>query len=163
LDKKSGLVNLLYRKKSFYDEEKCVVYRDCKYFGLRKDVEEIDNKLSIKHSFVISNDYQDKSVSSYINFDNIFSDFILCIEYINDFIQNVINIYNTNHNIFIQKAYILLNSIPNEIRISDDDDYYDNREEISSIYNQITEKLKNAEITYVDDAIYSIDGIEIHE
>lgn len=148
INESTGLVNMLYRVKKFYEEEHCVLYKDCKYFGLRKDAKYNDNKLIIQHSFIISNDNQDKSLLSYINFDYDFQDFNICINYINDFIQTAIKRYNYCNNIHLQPAYPLLENIMDNLPM--------NNLETIFYSNQIKETTYNTEAKIGD--VYNING-----
>ena len=83
-----GCANLLYRIKPFYGYERSVVYKDCHYFGINTYCKEVDNgAVTEENTFVVSNDWQDKTIVANINFNN-FEDFGYVAEYINDFIQD---------------------------------------------------------------------------
>lgn len=83
----SGTINLIVRIKHFYGEEKIIIYRDCKYFGIDKETVVCFDKTVDSSIFVVSNDWQDKSLLTGVNFIHKYTDFHYVVEYINDVIQ----------------------------------------------------------------------------
>ena len=90
-------VDLYFRVKQFYGNEHTILYRDCKYIGLQEEYVLYDN--AVRSRIVVSNDWQDKTVVSDLNFANEFQDFHHIIEYINDSIQFAITKMNINNNL----------------------------------------------------------------
>jgi hypothetical protein len=80
----AGHIDLMYRIKTHQGREFQCIYKDCIYFGVENEMDE--NILRSK--FVVSNEWQEKAMSTGINFlQNPFSDFLYVVEYINEFIQ----------------------------------------------------------------------------
>jgi len=119
-DSETKKINMTFRMKPFKENEHIVVYKDCKYFGLDYDYDEIIKynpfllanitKTKVQSRFTISNDWQDKTLSTGVNFlHHQFKDFKYVTEYINEFIQNhIVREHLIPENI---KAYPLLNIV----------------------------------------------------
>lgn len=107
-------VDLLFSVMSLDGNEHQVLYKDCKYFGIYSDNIKIVNKSFItkykkESKFMVSNDWQDKSIDTGVNmYNKEFIDFHNIIIYINKFIQNSINEF---HSTEIPHAFPLLKTI----------------------------------------------------
>lgn len=88
-NKDKGTIDLCFRLKQFLEKESCVVYKNCKYFGIEKEsIYSHSEDIAFDNSyFVVSNDWQEKSLITGVNFLKRFTDFHYITEHINNIIQ----------------------------------------------------------------------------
>lgn len=96
-------VDMLLRQKLVHGPENLVIFHSLRHFGL--DMESYAPRNM--SCFTLSNEFQDKSICSYLNFNHpLYEDFRYIVYYINDFIQK--NLFENNILSSPPRAYPLL-------------------------------------------------------
>ena len=88
-DPRTKKINMMFRNKPFRGRERVVIYHNCQYFALDFD-EFLTGRTHrvIQSRFTLSNEWQDKTVVTGVNFIHPdFRDFAHIVDKINDFIQ----------------------------------------------------------------------------
>lgn len=91
IEKKGSIIEIVLRKKEHKKKDHIVLYKDCKFIGLNSHlVYDLYNNVNIEYSIVVSNNWQDKTLFAMILSDSEVNDFKNMIDYINDYIQDIV-------------------------------------------------------------------------
>lgn len=87
----TGNINILFTRKTDHGDYRAL-YSNCKYFGITKRLVAIynSNRVVEESTFMVSNDWQDKTLFTCIGLDR-FHDLQILIDYINEFVQEGTN------------------------------------------------------------------------